>query len=336
MSFLFFLTALVIQVIESQAYWDGCPNLKHLLEDIWCARQPSTVQLYCYSIRKFLAYCAIFDHNVSLPISSELAASFISFSRHNSGTRGAISSAINALKWLHNFVPGINSNNDPLNEKILKLVVDSALRHLPKNRRNKKPLEHEFIDRVLLDARKASCLVDVRDRLIISLSYTLLFRHDEIAHISCAHLSLVHGGLNIAIPSSKTDVYKNGGNALLSNGRVFTLLTSYMEMAGLSMGDPHFLFGPIIRQGGRDCIGNSKLSYNSYLKLLKSCLSLYGYNPDEYGFHSCRSGGATSLASKVTKYELLSGGRWKDARSLSHYVKLSDKRKMQFSRILTG
>ena len=183
-----------MQVIESQAYWDGCPNLKHLLEDIWCARQPSTVQLYCYSIRKFLAYCAIFDRDVSLPISSELAASFISFSRHNSGTRGAISSAINALKWLHNFVPGINSNNDPLNEKILKLVVDSALRHLPKNRRNKKPLDHEFIDKVLTDAKNASSLVDVRDRLIISLSYTLLFRHDEIAHISCAHLSLVHGG----------------------------------------------------------------------------------------------------------------------------------------------
>ena len=85
-----------------------------------------------------------------------------------------------------------------------------------------------------------------------------------------------------------------------------------MEMAGLSLGDAHFLFGPIIRQGDRDCIGNSKLSYNSYLKLLKSCLSLYGYNPDQYGFHSCRSGGATSLATKVTKYELLNSGRWKD------------------------
>ena len=336
MYYLFFLTALVLQVIESQTYWAGCPSLKLLLEDIWCARQPSTVQLYCYSLRKFFAYCAIFNHDIALPVSSGLAASFISFTRHNSGTKGAVSSAINALKWLHNFVPGVNSNNDPLNEKMLKLVVDSAMRHLPKNKRTKKPLEHEFINRVLSDAKDASLLVDVRDRLIISLSYTLLFRHDEIAHISCAHLSFVHGGLKITIPSSKTDVYKNGGNALLNRGKVFSLLMRYMEMAGLSLGDAHFLFGPIIRQGDRDCIGNSKLSYNSYLKLLKSCLSLYGYNPDQYGFHSCRSGGATSLASQVTKYELLNGGRWKDARSLSHYVKLSDKRRMQFSSMLTG
>ena len=69
---------------------------------------------------------------------------------------------------------------------------------------------------------------------------------------------------------------------------------------------------------------------------MKSVLTEHGYNADDFGFHSCRSGGASTLASHVTKYELMNAGRWKSARSLSHYVKVSDKRKMQFSGLLSG
>ena len=100
-----------------------------------------------------------------------------------------------------------------------------------------------------------------RDSLILSLSYTLLFRHDEIAFISCAHLFHVDGGLKIFIPSSKTNVYKNGNTALLAKSQVLALLERYLALARLSVGDHHFLFGPIIRQGGRDCIDNCKLSH---------------------------------------------------------------------------
>ena len=323
-------------MIENQAYWASHPNLGLLLNDVWCARQPSTVQMYCYSIRKFFAYCTIFGHDLILPVNSSLAASYISFTKYNAGTRGAVSTAFNALKWLHNFVPEINQFNDPLNDKILKMVVDSALRHLPKRRVSKLPLSNEFIDKILIDAANCTTLVEIRDKLILSLSYTLLFRHDEISHISCAHLSLISGGLNILIPSSKTDVYKNGNQALLSKGRVLSLLEKYMALAGLSVGEPHFLFGPIIRQRSRDCIKNSKLSYNSYRKILRSQLLAYGYNPDQYGFHSCRSGGATSLANKISKFELQSAGRWKNARSLAHYVKIPNKRRLQFSSMLSG
>ena len=216
------------------------------------------------------------------------------------------------------------------------MVVDSALRHLPKRRVSKLPLSNEFIDKILIDAANCTTLVDIRDKLILSLSYTLLFRHHEISHILCAHLSLISGGLNILIPSSKTDVYKNGNQALLSKGRVLSLLEKYMALAGLSVGEPHFLFGPIIRQRSRDCIKNSKLSYNSYRKILRSQLLAYGYNSDQYGFHSCRSGGDTSLANKISKFELQSAGRWKNARSLAHYVKIPNKRRLQFSSMLSG
>ena len=139
--------------------------------------------------------------------------------------------AINALKWLNGFVPGINQFNDPLNDKFLKLVVDGALRHLPRQSQVKSPLPQEFVSQLLRESNSCNSLVGIRDRLIITLSYSLLLRHDEVAHISCSHLSEVDGGLRIAIPSCKTDVYKNGGQVLLSHGNVLSLLRRYMRFS---------------------------------------------------------------------------------------------------------
>ena len=323
-------------MIESQRYWGAQPNLRHLLEDIWCARRPATVRMYCYAIRKFLSFCSIFGHEINLPVSCNLAAAYISFVRRNLGTRGAVTAAINALKWLHNFVPGLSQINDPLNDKMLKLVVDSALRNLPRVRRSKTPLPSDFISKVISDGLEANSLVAVRNCLIVSMAYVLLFRHDEIAHISCNHLSLISGGVSILLPSCKTDVYKCGNTALMAKGGVFSLLQRYMKLASLRFGMPHFLFGPIVKRGNHWVLQNEKLSYNSFRKALRELLMKFGLNPDHYGFHSCRSGGASSLAPHVTKAELQSAGRWKDPRSLSQYVKISDKRRLEFSRVLSN
>jgi hypothetical protein len=79
-----------------------------LLNDVWYARQASTVQNCCYSLRKSLAFCTIFRNGVSLPIDSILAANYLFFVKGNSGTKGAVSTAFNAMKWVHNFVPYLN------------------------------------------------------------------------------------------------------------------------------------------------------------------------------------------------------------------------------------
>jgi hypothetical protein len=82
---------------------------------------------------------------MSLPVSALRAANYISFVKDNAGTKGAISVAWNALKWLHNFVPFLNKFNDPLEDKIVKCVVESALRAISGLKREKKPLSRNFV-----------------------------------------------------------------------------------------------------------------------------------------------------------------------------------------------
>ena len=306
-----------------------------MLNDVWFARQPSTVSAYCYSLRKFFLFCRDLGFKLKLPVSAALAANYLSYLRNNLATKSAVSSAMNALKWLHNFVPGINVFNDPLNDKIVKMVYDSALRHCLKTKNQKRPLPATFIRKISSSVSEVSSLVYVRDVTIICLAYNLLFRHDEVAHISCAHISEVNGGYKFLIPFSKTDQYKDGNCTLLSEGRTLNLLKLYMTKAGLVLGEPKFLFGPMLRRKRESSIKNAQLSYTSYSALLRRFLVAECLEPKIYGFHSCRSGGASSPATKVTQFELMHCGRWKSSRFIAHYVGIPDNRKLQFSRFLS-
>ena len=96
----------------------------------------------------------------------------------------------------------------------------------------------------------------------------------------------------------------------------------------------HFLFGPIVAQGPRKVMKNEKLSYYAFRNILKTQLESQGVDAQSFGFHSCRSAGATELAKNVSTYELMAQGRWKDQRSLSHYVKIPLERRVQLSQML--
>ena len=136
------------------------------------------------------------------------------------------------------------------------------------------------------------------------------------------------------IPTSKTDVYRNGKTVFLAKQEgeisVYNILLKYMQKAGLSFGQNHFLFFPI----AYDCAINRKMSYSSYAKIVKDQLSGIGLDAGLYGTHSLRSGGATDLSTAVTRFELLTAGRWRDARSLASYVKISEERRFDMSRNL--
>jgi hypothetical protein len=117
---------------------------------------------------------------------------------------------------------------------------------------------------------------------------------------------------------------------------VYKLLFSYLSLANLSLGENRFLFGPIIFDYRLNLytIKNDILAYNSYRIIIRDKVSSLGLNPNEFGFHSCRSGGASSLASEITQFELLNTGRWRDPRSLSHYVSIPEKRRLDISKKL--
>ena len=325
-------------MIEAQSFWSSRGSAaSSILEAIWNARRSGSIKVYCYALRKYFLYRRSLSEEVKLPIDSFSACQYLSFLKDSGTSLGGIKSALNAMKWIHNFIPSLNKFNDPLDDKIVQAVFDNALRSVKPVRNMKAPLPKEFIKFVFDSFSLSRSLVVLRDAAIVCLAFSLLLRHDEISHISCNHFSLIENGVKLVIPSSKTDSLRNGKDVFLafSEGSYSTsgLLMRYMKLANLSLGQNHFLFGPVKldKSSGVFKVLNSKLSYNSYRLILRKQLVQGGFDPDLYGFHSCRSGGATSLASSTTPLELMSAGRWKDQRSLAHYVEIPVERRLEMS-----
>ena len=58
----------------------------------------------------------------------------------------------------------------------------------------------------------------------------------------------------------------------------------------------HFLICPIVYDPKKKSFSlkNAKLSYTVFRDIVKEAVSALGFDPDEYGIHSCHSGGATA------------------------------------------
>ena len=98
----------------------------------------------------------------------------------------------------------------------------------------------------------------------------------------------------------------------------------------------HFFFGPIAFDNisRKYSIENEKLSYNVYNKIVKDAVADLGLNPENYGTHSARSGGATALAPFVSQFNLILSGRWSDPRSIGSYVETSSDTRFKINSIL--
>ena len=195
----------------------------------------------------------------------------------------------------------------------------------------KAPLTSEIIDGIFKSLAGMPSLAELRDATIVVLAFNLLLRHDEVSHMSCSHLTEVGGNVKVRIPSSKTDTLRNGKFMWLAGGRATVLLKKYLKAAHLSFGDNHFLFGPLVASGQGQRVDNSILAYNTFREILKKQLEKQGVDAKLFGFHSCRSGGATAMAAVATPFEVMTAGRWKDQRSLAHYVEVPVERRLQLS-----
>ena len=327
------------QFLRSQPFWESTSSQTkdHIIESIWNGREGSTVAKYCLSLRKFLKFLKEKSYPSKLPFSSMIAAEYLTDQKLNNGTKGAIESALSALKWIHGFVPGINKSNNPMMDEFLAKISNSISRDMGKPTVQKNPLSGEMIAE-LINKSDMNNLLDLRNCLVVSFAYNLLLRHDEFSHISLAHISESESGFKILIPKSKTDKYRNGKHVFLSksNDRLSpsNMLICYLQKLGLDLGMNHFLFCPLKKKGSSWMAVNQKLAYTSFRDIVKSSVERIGLDPKLFGTHSLRAGGATDLAPHVSQHELLVSGRWADARSIRSYVELKDSDRFELNSIL--
>ena len=114
-----------------------------------------------------------------------------------------------SLKWVNSFFP--SGQNEPLKDRFLDRIVESAKRNIISKKNQKLPFSKEMIAEMIRLGENPS-LIQLRNALIPALSFSLLLRNDELRHLSCNHIRSDNKGLIFHIVSSKTDVYRDGKN----------------------------------------------------------------------------------------------------------------------------
>lgn len=146
------------------------------------------------------------------------------------------------------------------------------------------------------------------------------------------------------MPRSKTDVYREGNYVYVSSSGTrycpVSVLRKYMKLAGMDANSNLPLFRPLVfhKSNASYTLRDGKISYTSCREILKNALKQLGFNPGDYGLHSLRSGGITSVVrnscNSVSERLLKVHGRWKTDAAKDMYVEESLDNRLQVTKYL--
>ena len=127
--------------------------------------------------------------------------------------------------------------------------------------------------------------------------------------------------MSIVIPSSKTDVYREGNKAIIATtGNAtcpFKMVLRYISAAKMDHNSGGLLIRQLIFQKNYNTyvLGNKGISYSRCREIFLEALKALGYDSKLFGLHSLRSDGATAAVNSpggpVSDRLLKLHGRWR-------------------------
>lgn len=265
----------------------------------------------------------------ALPSTVEHVSLYLCFLLDKSQASAA-SMAYSALKWIHSLLP-VSFN--PLDAELCKKFVEAEKRQRTAPIAKKKPASLELIQQIVETfAAEGATLKDLRIATMSVMSFAGLFRSKELLNMRVCDVSLQEDHIKIHVPSSKTDVYREGQDVFISRSSKVTcpgqLLNRYLQQANIALNDSKdYIFRNLVylKATKQYILGTKAVSYTRFRELFKECLRQLGYNEHAYSLHSFRAGGATEIVKnfpdiKSNERLLKLHGRWKSDIAKDMYI----------------
>jgi len=153
----------------------------------------------------------------------------------------------------------------------------------------------ESIIRLLVDEQESGSLIGLRNRALLLVGFDAALRRSELVGLDVEHVSTHQEGLELFLPSSKSD-HEGQGNAVLILARSDSpycpvrALVSWLDAASISDGA---IFRRLHRRGNALHLGEERLSDKAVYRLVKGAAASAGA-PGRFGAHSLRRGLITS------------------------------------------
>ncbi|XP_068727480.1 uncharacterized protein [Montipora capricornis] len=322
------------QIVGKSSYWSKVPVIlqehrREAIEQVLTSRDNSTVKKYLAELKKFFNWSRKNGITVDLPYDSIVAAMYLSEFSKQTESSASVILAYSALKWLLTYT--LFPENNPLETDLCRNIVESSKRSKSKPVTKKTPITADIIKQIINEyATPGSNLKDLRISTICTVGFAGFLRFNEISNILPTHLTFMGGYMSIFIPSSKTDIYREGNivyiDRLHNKYGPVNLVIRYIETAGIEFKSTLPLFRSVSyhRSSNSSSIRKSGLSYTRCREIFKSCHVELGYDARCFGLHSLRSGGITSVVqhskNSISDRLLKLHGRWKTDTAKDMYV----------------
>lgn len=315
---------------------DANTCIDKMADQILGSRADSTVKKYSYQIKSFDEFCDA-KHLPKRPAHSIHVAWYISNLIDSGKSYGVVSSAVYAIKWLHQ----VNDFTDPTVSSTVSRLIECA------KRRNSKPISKK--DVITTDQLIELCnmyiacndVLVLRDLTMILIGYSGFLRFNEMSEMKCSDIEIRPDHLILFLRKSKTDVYRAGRQVLISKGVSsacpYNMLQRYLSCSELMLGTHTYLFKPGCRSGSKCFLlkQNKQLSYTRARECIVGRLKLVAPNL-KLGTHSLRASGATTAANAegVSDRCLKRHGRWKSDLAKDGYIDDSLEKKLYITKQL--
>ena len=232
-----------------------------------------------------------------------------------------------------------------MDSEFCRNIIESAKRQKSQPVMKKKPITTDIIRSILdIHNKKDANLKNLRIAALCSLAFAGFFRYDELCNIVPKHIEFHSDYIRIFVPRSKTDVYREGNFVFISASRSkycpVGVLQRYLDLSGIDLCSSLPLFRPLVfhRSSSSYTLRSGKISYTTCRDILRDTLSQLGYNPNDCGLHSLRSGGITSAvlnsSNSIPERLLKIRGRWKSDSAKDIYVEESLENRLQVTKYL--
>ena len=216
----------------------------------------------------------------------------------------------------------------PARSEAVKRVMQGIRRTLGSKQRQVRPmLKDDLLAALVMIDQQKKPVKAARDRALLLIGFASAMRRSELVVVRVEHLTYLANGVEIFLPSSKTDQEGRGRTVFIphSNGERCPVraLTHWLEVSEINEG---FVFRAVSRH---DRVALQGLSAQSVALVVKASVERVGGDAKKVSGHSLRAGYCTSAAEKgLQPWQIREQTGHKSDVTLAKYIRPVERRKI--------
>ena len=307
-------------------------------EYLACAVAPSTAASYKRALGEWQRKADSWNIP-AVPVSPLVFGNFIAESMAQNPSLARINLLTAAIADKH----WSNYYKSPTEDPTFRRLLAGIRRKHAKPSKSKAPLTLDLLQDAYFLVQESGRLQEWRTLARINVEFYAGLRWEEAAALRMENLRFTDTGLIVHVARSKTDQIGQGEvKNIMSNDSAccpVQIIKRYIAMLKYQPSDNGF-FQPRVRtdpDGSQRGLPSTKLAYSAALQELKTLLAFLGRNPEEYGEHSGRRGGATTASEAGAHWtDLKIHGRWKSDTTAQKYIEATTKKRNTIPEVLAA